>query len=505
MVRSILSNWLAMAVTGAISVVLTPVLIHMLGDFHYGMWILVASLLEYSSFIDMGLRTTLQRFVARLRGAREREALNQTLATAVTLSLGVCVLLCVLTAIFAVVLPGFLGLAGSSKALFVRVVILLGLSVAVTFPGRVLAAYLCGLQRYDVNNLASIVTALIRAVLLVGALRLGYGVLGCSLVTLGVAVVSLVVHWRLVRWADPEASLNWWSTSWARGRDLFSFGIYVFLASMGDFLRSRIDSLVIARWLSMSLVTPFNVASRLIEYFRAVMFTIVGPLMTTMSALDGESRQKELQEVFLLSTKITALVSFFLGSLLLLNGKFLIRVWVGPAYLSAYAPLMVLLLGHVTSMAQSPSVNLLLASGRNRPLGWWTLSEGLVNLALSIYWAPKYGIVGVALGTALPQIFVKLTLQPWLALRVARLSAREYFLRALGRPLAVCGLFLSLTWLGTAIFPAGGLLQLFGRGAWETMFFGFLAYFIGLNATDRKFFWERGKLFASTLRFASAA
>ena len=182
--------------------------------------------------------------------------------------------------------------------------------------------------------------------------------------------------------------------------------------------------------------------------------------MTTMSALDGQSRQRDLQEVFLRSTKITALLAFCVGSILMLDGKALISVWVGPNYVFVYVPLMVLVLGHAISVAQSPSVNILLARGQHRPMGWWTLGEGVLNLALSVYWAGKYGIVGVALGTAVPQIFVKLTLQPWFALRAAELSAREYILGALVRPLAVCGIFLVLGRLGVSWLPGMGLLEL---------------------------------------------
>jgi O-antigen/teichoic acid export membrane protein len=505
MIRSILSNWFALVVNGLVSIVLTPILIHGLGDFHYGMWILVASLVEYSSFIDMGLRMTLQRFVARHQAAHQNKELSDTFETALALALCVCLMLCVMTGAFALILPGFFGLKGAASDLFVKVVILLGLSVAVTFPARVLASYLCGLQRYDVYNLVAIVTGLSRAALLVGVLHWGYGVLACSVVSLVIAVLSLALHWWLVRWVAPMASLKWWRASWARTRELFGFSIYVFLANMGDFIRFRVDSFVIARWLTMSLVTPFNVASRIIDYFRSLMFTVLGPLMTTMSALDGQSRQKDLQEVFLRSTKITAMLAFFVGSILMLDGKALLSVWVGPNYVSVYVPLMVLVLGHSISVAQSPSVNILLARGQHRPMGWWTLAEGLVNLALSIYWAGKYGIVGVALGTAVPQIFVKLTLQPWFALRAAELSAREYLLGALARPLAVCGIFLLLGRLGVSLFPGVGLLELVSNVAWQILLFGILAYYVGFTAPEREFLWERGKRFASNFRLARAS
>ncbi len=49
MLRSIFSNWLGLVVMGVTSVILTPILIHGLGDFYYGMWVLFASTLDGSA------------------------------------------------------------------------------------------------------------------------------------------------------------------------------------------------------------------------------------------------------------------------------------------------------------------------------------------------------------------------------------------------------------------------------------------------------------------------
>jgi hypothetical protein len=124
---------------------------------------------------------------------------------------------------------------------------------------------------------------------------------------------------------------------------------------------------------------------------------------------------------------------------------------------------------------------------------------------LSIYWAGKYGIVGVALGTAVPQILVKLTLQPWFALRAAELSAREYLLGALARPVAVCGIFLLLGRLGVSFVPGVGLLELVSNVAWQILLFGILAYYVGFTASEREILWERGKRLASNFRLARAS
>ena len=97
-------------------------------------------------------------------------------------------------------------------------------------------------------------------------------------------------------------------------RELFSFGFYVFVNQVGDLFRFRLDSLVIARWLNISLVTHFNVASRLVEYFRYVSAAIIGPLITEMSALEGQDKEESLQLLFLRSTRFTTLLSLLVGA-----------------------------------------------------------------------------------------------------------------------------------------------------------------------------------------------
>jgi len=147
----------------------------------------------------------------------------------------------------------------------------------------------------------------------------------------------------------------------------------------------------------------------------------------------------------------------------------------------------------------------LLACGRNQPLGWWTLTEGLVNLVLSIYWAPRYGLAGIALGTAVPQIFVKLTLQPWYALRVSRTSLREYVTGAVGGPLIATAVFVLLAYPASRLVNPSGALSLLATGSLGVLLYALIAYFVALSASERQFFWERGRQFATSFRPARAA
>src|ERR1700730_9991059 len=107
MLRNILSNWFGLVVLGVISVILTPAMVHGLGNMYYGMWVLVGSLVDYSGLLDMGMRATLFRYVAYFRGANQRAGLNQTVATGVKIAL-CAMFLCALGFVgLSIVLPPF--------------------------------------------------------------------------------------------------------------------------------------------------------------------------------------------------------------------------------------------------------------------------------------------------------------------------------------------------------------------------------------------------------------
>jgi O-antigen/teichoic acid export membrane protein len=493
MTRSIVLNYLAMTVGGVVAFLLTPVLIHGLGDFNYGMWILVASIMDYYGLADMGIRFTLQRHVARYKGSDQQEALVRTFATALALSMGIAVVTLLVTAVLSQLLPGVFRLSGWQAIIFTRVLILLGFSFAVSFPAKVLGAFLCGLQRFDLYNLAAIVTTVLQAILLVAVLHRGYGIQGCAIVTLGLALLSLALHWKFVKLAEPGVAVPWRQASWAELKELFHFGIYIFINQIGDLMRFRLDSFVIARWLRISLVTPFNVASRLIEYFRFLAAGITGPLITEMSNLEGQARDEDLKQLFYRSTRWTTLLCVLTGSLLCLNGRVLLTLWVGQIYAASYTVLVVLCVARVAAVLQSPSMSLLLARGRHKVLGWWTLSEGIANLFLSIYWAPKYGIVGVAMGTAVPMLVVRILVQPWYTLWVAKVSFYDYFVESLARPLAVLAVFLACAQMGRYLPHHLSILSFAFTNAWQITLFLLLSYALGCTAAEREQLRQRVK------------
>lgn len=501
-VRNVLSNWVGLVVFGVVSFILTPILIHGLGDLYYGMWILVSSVFDYCGLLDIGMRTTIQRYVARLRGANERENLAETFTTALVLTLWISVLILVLTIALMWVLPSYFKLHGASVVVFRWLAILMGLNVAITLPSRLLGTYLCGLQRFDLYNLSEILFAIVRAALFVLALYLGYGVLTIAAITLGVTALSAPFLLWLISREDPSLEVRWQRASWAHLRELLVFSFYIFFITIGIRLQSYTDAIVIARMLAVAWVTPFSVAGRLVEFFRQGMIGVSGPLMPALSELEGKRRSGEARALFLRSTRMTASLSIFISAMLLLNGKELLRFWVGEKYVSSYAVLATLTVGYLASLAQAPTGVLLIAQGKHKPLAWLSVGEGLANLVLSIYWAHRYRLVGVALGTTVPMLVSALYILPRYVLHVTGISLREYFRSALVRPIAIGSVFAASCLLISRLYSQLTLFRFLGLITVETATFVLLAYWLVFLPSERQEIWRGGKRFAIVLRAA---
>lgn len=486
LLRNVLSNWVALILLGLLSFLITPFMIHRLGDFQFGIYTLAFSVTGYSELLELGIRNTLQRFVGRLSSLKERDSLNAVFSTALGLTVTMGAVIILLSLGLCRSLPAFFKLRAAQRDLFTWLILLLGLNMGLGMPATLLQAYLSGLQRFDLQNLLAIIRQGLRASLIVMVLLMGHGVVAVGICTVGATLSIVPLNWWMIRRIDPGVSFSRRLVSIQTGRELLSFSFWTLLNNAGQFLRDSTDSIVIGRVLGAALITPFTVASRLVDYFRPIITGMVSPLLPRVSELDGQARNQEIRQIFLRMTRLSALASLAIGSMLLLHGRSLLLLWVGKRYVSSYPVLVLLTVGGIASLSQFGTLHTLIGLARHRAYGIWTLGEGLANLVLSIILAHRYGIVGVAMGTAIPLISVKVTLQPWYVTRVLGMSLSEYAKRAMARPLAVTVLFVGLCGLLGGFGANASFWHLIGTVAWQCALFAALAFVLGLEQSDRK-------------------
>ncbi len=504
MFRGFLSTWAGLIVNGIVTILLTRVLVHGLGNFYYGLWILVSSVLDYYGLLDMGVRYSMQRFVARYGGANERQALNETFMTGASMAACIAVAAFILCAVLLMVLPGFFGLTGDSRILFRTLLTIQTVTLALDFPARIMGAYLCGLHRFDLFNGAGIIWGISRGIVFWTVIRLGGKVTGIAISQLIIVAFMFVLYWFFVKLADPQLSLGWKHTSWARTRELIHFSVFVFVSDLGDRLRFYTGVIIISHMLSVALSTPWNVITKLMETFKMAFYPITGPLNTEANRLEGAKKFEASRNLFLRSTKVCALLAFAGTTVLLLHGRDILHFWIGEGLTSYYSVLLVLTIGYCVILMQSASNVFLYVRSRHRLLAAWTLAEGIANLTLSIYWSRHYGILGVALGTTVPLLIVRLGIQPLYTLHVMEVTWGEYVSKSLLRPALVTALVLAISSVTGLLHRAPNLLAFAGMMIALGLLFAGLSYWIVLDNDERHSLRHRGQLIMQRLRTQQA-
>ncbi len=478
--RSAAWNWAAVLVAAIVSFSLTPFLVHAFGNLYYGVWVLAWSALTYYGMFDFGISTSVQRYVALYTSRSDQPSANDTLRAAIAFTGAVGVL--ALLGTLAVCVCCYIRLPHTlvNKTLFGTVLPLLAASVAASFPTRPMGAYLRGVQRFDLTNAITIGSILMRGAAAVVIIRLGFGIASVALGTLAISILSVLAYGTVLWRLDPSI-YSLVLPSWSRIRDLFQFTFFVFLTTVGDYFRFNLDLLVVARWVGLALVTPYSIAGSLVAYFSTTMGGISGPLMTEL--VSRHTTPPRERDFFLRATKVTMSAALLCVVFALADGRQFLRAWMGESFAFVYPVLAVLTVANAVDLGQNISMHYLYSHSRHRLMGYWTLAEGVLNLALSISLAQKYGILGVAVGTAIPMLLVKVILQPWYTLREAKISIRQYISHSILVPVLIATFVfvVSSKWNLTAptvICVAANIL-------WQSLLFAALFYRFALASSER--------------------
>jgi O-antigen/teichoic acid export membrane protein len=471
--RNIASNWLKLAVQLAVGFVLSPFILHKLGDAAFGIWVLIFSLTAYYSMFDFGILAAVPRYVARFVALHDEEAVtrfvNTSLAACSVLGLTVLFVtgigLHYLGAVFKIP-TDFLGTA---RILF----LLVGADVALGLPLGVFGCVLEGYQRFEWLNLTHICASLLRGVLILLALSLGGGLQTIALVAVAVNVLRHLGCAHIVLRMTP-LRLGAKYVDKSMLRELTGFGAVFFVMTVAENLRFQSDAIVIGAFLSSTAITYYAIGSKLAEYPASIVNSLAHVFTPVTSHYEASGDQEGLRRVFVAGNRACALVIFPLCAILIVLGKPIIAVWVGAKYLSSYPILLVLIISKTLFLAQSSSTRMLVGLGRLRLLTLVITFDGVVNLILSIILLRHWGILGVALGTAIPLACTSLLFLPQYLCRLLDIRLHDFlrqayllplgltsamtvellFLRQFFQPHSYGGLFLEVLSAGVVYFGA---------------------------------------------------
>src|ERR1700745_3616527 len=80
--KNVGSSWFALSLNILVGIFLSPFILHHLGDEAFGLWILIFSVTGYYGLFDLGIRSSIVRYVAKYSANEEYDELNRLVNTA---------------------------------------------------------------------------------------------------------------------------------------------------------------------------------------------------------------------------------------------------------------------------------------------------------------------------------------------------------------------------------------------------------------------------------------
>ena len=404
-----LTKYAFLFVSIGIGIVLMPFTLSRLGTAEYGLWMLVASMTAHFHLLDLGYGNGLVRQITQADARGDEEEINTILSTFLVVygAIGL-VALAGVAALILFVLPRFPNLSPEQVVTAQWVLGILGLRVVAAFPMSVFGAVTTARQRFALTGSIAIAVALLQAAATYLVLSAGYGLVPLVAATTFIALSSYAAYAAAARAAFPALRLAVRRFSRSQLRQVTGFSLYLFLIGIAIQLGTKMDALVIGAFLGTSAVAVYTVAMRIAEYQRQLCGQISTLLFPVVVRYHADENQVALRTTLLEGTRLSVALVAGLTVCLLAYGSQFIQIWMGPGFDGAVGPFYVLILLGVVIVAQGPTGNILLGAGRHRLVAALSMVDVVVNLALSLFLVTRFGLLGVALGTAIPYLVLNL-------------------------------------------------------------------------------------------------
>jgi O-antigen/teichoic acid export membrane protein len=435
--KNVSSSWFALGANVVVGFFLWPFILHRLGEDAAGIWVLIFSITGYYGLFDLGIRSSVIRYVSKAKATNDLESASRLINTSLFSYTCIGALTFLITVVVSLYVDRF-HIRPEFQNTARWLLLMVGGAISLGFPLGVSGGVLEGLQRFDLQNLTSVATTLIRALLIVIALRHDYGLLMVAFITVALPLLSSILRSVIAARMLP-VPLGFGYVDRKTFREMASYGGTTLIVIIAARLRFRSDSIIIGAFLSTAAITYFNIGARIVDYAGEVVENLAQVFMPMSSHFDAQGNLDRLRKIFVGGNRFCAFAIFPICAILVVLGKSVIEAWVGARYVDkSYPVLLILLMSTTLMLSQAASPRVLFGMSKHRTWAMVALTEGIVNIILSVLLVRPYGIVGDAIGTAAPLAATAIFFLPWHLCRQLQIRMSVYLREAYLLPLMAC-------------------------------------------------------------------
>lgn len=395
-------------VTFITAIFTTRILYLGLGEVAYGFWVLVWSIFGYSLLLDFGFGTSIKKYTAEVVITQNYEVYNKQVSTVFSTYAFMSIIIIAATFIVQFYLQEIFQFPNDANILYFRkVFVILGIGVAFTFPTGAFQEILNGLNKIYITHLIKIFNRLFTLLGLWLILKFNYGLILIATYSIIINFLSNVVIAYFAFGNLPKMKIKLSNFDFSMLKDVGSFSFFAYLIMFSNMIIYKTDQLVLGVMLGVSSVAVYQIGSRISNILNKISGQFQNSLSPIAATLFKDKQHKRLQNILLRSNKLITFIAVINFIILTILAKPILNVWLeidNPKILQVAYVMNVSVL--LLILFRSGSSKVLLMTGHHKFLSKVALIESFFNIVFSIIFIKLVGVIGVALGTLLPNFII---------------------------------------------------------------------------------------------------
>lgn len=404
--RGAILSYLSIILSTVVQLVYTPLLIRMLGQSEYGLYSLVSSVIGYLTVLDLGFGNAIVVFTAKYRANKEYEKEKKLHGMFLVIFCIIGLIAGLLGLLLYFNVPLLFGKTMTDIELHKAKIMMLILSfnLAVTFPFSIYSSIITAYEKFTFQKVMSILNTLLKPVLMIPLLFLGYKSITMTVV---ITVVNIIVLLSNYFYCKKKLGVNIKFMGFDKKlfKTIFNYSFFIFLGVIVDKVNWSVDQFVLGAVSGTIAVSLYSVASQINTLFVNLSSAMSGVLLPKMSKMIAKkASDKEMTNEFIKVGRIQYLIIFLMASGFTLFGKEFIMAWAGKDFATSYYIAVILILPLCVPLIQNLGISIMQAKNMHKFRSILLALIAVANIFISIPLAKAYGGIGSAIGTSLSLI-----------------------------------------------------------------------------------------------------
>lgn len=404
-------SYIQMFLNIVISLIYTPFMLSTLGQSEYGLYSTVSSTIAMLAVLNLGFNSSYVRYFMKYKVENDEDSVAKLngLFIIIFSVIGAVALACGLFLSFNLDLVFSTGLTAGEYAIAKKLMILLSINMALSFPMSVFSNIILAHEKYIFLKLLGLIRNVASPLVTIPLLLAGFRSVAIVAVTISLALLTdiiylyyskRVLHVRFAFKGFPEGLF----------RSLFAFSAFIAINLIVDQLNSNVDKVLLGRFCGTESVAVYAVGFSLYHYYMLFSTSVSSVFTPRVHKIINETKgnltlqSERISELFTKVGRIQYIILALLASGIIFFGKQFISLWVGEEYEQSYYVTLLLVIPVTIALVQNIGIEVQRALNKHKFRSVVYLFMALMNVVLTAFLCQKYGAVGATIGTAVSLI-----------------------------------------------------------------------------------------------------